>query len=148
VRLKVRFETPIGVPVEAELEPGEDLYQVLRERGAAGWTAVRLRYQGIALPLACEGCFDWRLLGAVVIERDGFVEAVAIGGAEYKRRDLAERRSLPRVIKYSRGAREGDPAPLVEGSGQDRYVTLVRFVGDGPCPPELCRRDRSDPAGD
>jgi len=140
MKLKVRFETPIGVPVEAELEPGEDLYAVLRERGAAGWTAVRLRYKGITLPLACEACFDWRLLGARVVERDGFVEAVVVGGAEYKRRDLAERRDLPRVIKYSRGARDGDPAHLVEASRQDRYVTLVQFVGDGPCPPEFCRK--------
>ena len=139
MRLKVRFETPIGVPVEAELEDGEDLYAVLRERGAAGWTAVRLRYQGIVLPLACERCFDWRLLGAKVVESGGFVEAVTLGGAVYKRRDLAERRDLPRVIKYSRGAREGDPPHLVEGSNQDRYVTLVRFVGEGPCPPEFCR---------
>ena len=140
MKLKVRFETPLGVPVEAELEPNEDLLDVLRQRGSEGWTAVRLRYRGIVLPLSCEKCFDWRLLGAAPIEKGGLVEAVVVGGAEYKRRDLSERRGMARTVKYSRGARDGDPAYLVEGSGQDRYVTLVRFVGEGDCPKGYCRK--------
>lgn len=108
----------------------------LRAFGAIGWRSGIVPPGGYRFPLANEGDFDWRLIGArrgtCTIdgeEREGVWHA----GLFYSRRELAEqdRKRLGRAVKYSRGARSTDPPEIVEdGGGEFRYVTLAVFRGN------------------
>lgn len=111
-------------------------YDALRALGAKGMWSGDLPNGGLRLPLANEVDFDWRLIGGrIYTDKDGDI-AVWARGYSWKRRHLPanEKKNMPEIIKYSRGARPTDDPVIIEGDEGTsfRYVTLVTFAGGGP----------------
>ncbi len=139
----VRFLTDLGadvlVPVKGDnaVQVKQAVLRALREFGRLGWRSGDPPRGGFRFSLANEPDFDWRLVGArrgtVTVnseERQGVWHA----GYFYTRRELEAnpRMNLGAAVKYSRGAKNTDPADLVEeGEGAFRYVTLAVFRGEG-----------------
>jgi hypothetical protein len=121
----------LGVPVDASR-----YYDALRSFGAKGLWSGDIPNGGFRLPLANESDFDWRLIGGrVYTDKDGDVTVWA-RGYSWKRRHLAanEKKNMPEIVKYSRGARPTDDPIVIEGDEGTsfRYVTLITFAGGSP----------------
>ena len=140
---EIRFRTELGaevlVPLQGESarEVRKDVLRAMREFGRYGWRAAHVPPGGLRFPLASEPDFDWTLLGArrgtCTVEHEER-EGVWYDGQFYTRRELEAnpRMKLGRAVKYSRGAKNTDPAEVVEeGDGSVRYVTLAVFRGEG-----------------
>ena len=139
----VRFVNELGAEVlvavkgDTPSQVKQAVLRALRDFGRLGWRSGDLPRGGYRFPLANEPDFDWRLFGG----RRGTVsvngeerQGVWHGGYFYTRRDLEAnpRMNLDAAVKYSRGAKDTDPAEMVEeGEGAFRYVTLAVFRGDG-----------------
>ncbi|WP_229776794.1 single-stranded DNA-binding protein, partial [Deinococcus ruber] len=109
---------------------------VLRRYGQQGWTSGELPAGGLRLPYDMAEVFDWSLIGARPYVNSDGEACVMWQGQSYKKRDLDEvdtkKLKLPRIVKYSRGARPTDPPHLKEGEeGGVQYVTLISFKGAG-----------------
>ena len=127
---------PLGTSLSVEVEDERDLLNVLRRYGRQGWTSGELPAGGLSLPLAMADNFDWALIGARPYTNSDGEACVLYKGQSYKRRELDEvdtkKLKLPRIVKYSRGARPTDPLHLKEGEeGGVQYVTLISFRGAG-----------------
>jgi len=127
---------PLGTSISVDVPEDRDLLSVLRRYGRQGWTSGEIPAGGISLPLAMADTFDWSLIGARPYTTPDGEQAVIHKGQSYKRRELDEvdtkKIKLPRIVKYSRGARPTDPAHLKEGEeGGVQYVTLISFRGGG-----------------
>ncbi|GGR12409.1 single-stranded DNA-binding protein [Deinococcus ruber] len=127
---------PLGTSLSVEVEDERDLLNVLRRYGRQGWTSGELPAGGLSLPLAMADNFDWALIGARPYTNGDGEACVLYKGQSYKRRELDEvdtkKLKLPRIVKYSRGARPTDPPHLKEGEeGGVQYVTLISFRGAG-----------------
>lgn len=152
---EIRFRTDLGsevlVPLQGESarEIRRDVLRAMREFGRYGWRAAHVPPGGLRFPLASEPDFDWTLLGArrgtCTVEGEER-KGVWYGGQFYTRREFEAnpRMKLVRAVKYSRGAKNTDPAEVVEeGDGSFRYVTLAVFRGEG-----RRREDLAAPARD
>ena len=127
---------PLGTSISVDVPEERDLLGVLRRYGRQGWTSGEIPAGGLSLPLAMADNFDWSLIGARAYTGGDGEQAVIYKGQSYKRRELDEvdtkKIKLPRIVKYSRGARPTDPAHLKEGEeGGVQYVTLISFRGGG-----------------
>ena len=127
---------PLGTSLSVEVEDERDLLNVLRRYGRQGWTSGELPAGGLSLPLAMADNFDWALIGARPYTNNDGEACVLYKGQSYKRRELEEvdtkKLKLPKLVKYSRGARPTDPLHLKEGEeGGVQYVTLISFRGAG-----------------
>lgn len=127
---------PLGTSISVEVPEERDLLSVLRRYGRQGWTSGEIPAGGLSLPLAMADSFDWSLIGARAYTSADGEQAVIYKGQSYKRRELDEvdtkKIKLPRIVKYSRGARPTDPTHLKEGEeGGVQYVTLISFRGGG-----------------
>ena len=142
-RAEIRFVTELGVEVFVPIDGSgareirRAVFRALREYGGIGWRAISIPPGGLRFPLASEADFDWRLLGArrgtCTIENEER-EGVWHAGQFYTRREFEAnpRMKLGHAVKYSRGAKNGDPPEVVEeGDGSFKYVTLAVFRGDG-----------------
>lgn len=134
---------PLGTSLSVEVADERELLGVLRRYGKNGWTSGELPPGGLVLPLAMADSFDWALIGARPYTNADGESSVLYRGQSYKRRELDEvdtkKLKLPRIVKYSRGARPTDPLHLKEGEeGGVQYVTLMTFRGNGrPIEPYL-----------
>lgn len=125
----------LGTKITIDCKDESEMHQVLRQYGKRGWTSGEIPPGGIILPLAMADTFDWSLIGAREFANQDGEKCVFHKGQVYKRRELEEvdtkKLKLPKVIKYSRGARPTDPEHLKEGEESVRYVTLITFRGNG-----------------
>jgi len=139
----VRFINELGaevlVPVKGDTasQVRKAVLRTLRDYGRMGWRSGDVPPGGFRFPLANEPDFDWRLIGGrrgtCTVEGEER-EGVWYAGLFYTRRDLEPNRrmKLAAAVKYSRGAKNTDPAEIVEeGDGSFRYVTLAVFRGEG-----------------
>ncbi|WP_425146178.1 single-stranded DNA-binding protein [Deinococcus sp.] len=127
---------PLGTSLSVEVVDERDLLTVLRRYGRQGWTSGELPAGGLSLPLSMADSFDWSLIGARPYTNNDGEACVLYRGQSYKRRELDEvdtkKLKLPKLVKYSRGARPTDPPHLKEGEeGGVQYVTLISFRGAG-----------------
>ena len=127
---------PLGTSISVDVAEERELLSVLRRYGRQGWTSGDIPAGGLSLPLAMADTFDWALIGARAYTSEGGEQAVIHKGQSYKRRELDEvdtkKIKLPRIVKYSRGARPTDLLNLKEGEeGGVQYVTLISFRGGG-----------------
>lgn len=127
---------PLGTSLSVDVADDRDLLSTLRRYGRQGWTSGELPTGGLVLPLAMADLFDWSLIGAREWTTPEGEHVVIYKGVSYKRRELDEvdtkKLKLPKLVKYSRGARPTDPPHLKEGEeGGVQYVTLVSFRGGG-----------------
>jgi DdrB-like protein len=127
---------PLGTSISVEVPEERELLGVLRRYGRQGWTSGEIPAGGLSLPLAMADNFDWALIGARAYTSPDGEQAVIYKGQSYKRRELDEvdtkKIKLPRIVKYSRGARPTDPLHLKEGEeGGVQYITLISFRGAG-----------------
>ncbi|MFC4455054.1 single-stranded DNA-binding protein [Deinococcus sonorensis] len=127
---------PLGTSLSVEVPDERDMLTVLRRYGKSGWTSGEIPPGGLQLPLSMADLFDWTLIGARAYTTSDGEQAVMYRGQSYKRRELDEvdtkKLKLPKIVKYSRGARPTDPPHLKEGEeGGVQYVTLISFRGGG-----------------
>lgn len=139
----VRFVNELGaevlIPVNGDTasQVSQAVLRALREYGRMGWRSGDVPRGGFRFPLANEPDFDWRLIGGrrgTCTVDDEERQGVWYAGQFYTRRDLEPnpRMKLAAAVKYSRGAKNTDPAEIVEeGDGSFRYVTLAVFRGEG-----------------
>ncbi len=145
VQLLSRMDVPVTFPLL--LDSGEDLEASLlrlqRTCGAHGFHPP-LPPGGWFFPLANFEDFDWRLIGARAGTR---TFPAAAGGTEQragvwwgnrfysKRHEQAVRtrsRTMPEAVWFSRASSGSEPPGVaVETSGDQKYVRLVTFKGDG-----------------
>jgi hypothetical protein len=145
VQLFSRMDVPVTFPLL--LDSGEDLEASLlrlqRTCGAHGFHPP-LPPGGWFFPLANFEDFDWRLIGARAGTR---TFPAAAGGTEQragvwwgnrfysKRHEQAVRtrsRTMPEAVWFSRASSGSEPPGVaVETSGDQKYVRLVTFKGDG-----------------
>ncbi|GGI86902.1 single-stranded DNA-binding protein [Deinococcus wulumuqiensis] len=124
---------PLGQRISVECTDYADSLSKMREWGAKGFVSGEIPAGGYQLPYSMADTFDWALIGARKWTTPEGEDVVLHGGKSYKRRDLEAnpRKSMPAVIKYSRGAKSSDPEHLKEGEdGGFQYVTLAVFRGD------------------
>lgn len=135
----LELENELGHRISVKMADVDDYGRIARLFGRKGWCSGEIK-GGLRLPYAQRDDFDWSIIGA----RDGFtvkdnhgreVPCVSWRGRVYKRRDMDadEKKNMPAMTKYSRGANDDDIAAghVVEGEGNFRYVTLVTFKGGG-----------------
>ncbi|ADV68403.1 single-stranded DNA-binding protein [Deinococcus maricopensis] len=127
---------PLGTSISVDVQDDRDILNTLRKYGKGGWTSGDIPAGGLSLPLAMADNFDWTLIGARPYTNADGEQAVMYKGQSYKRRELDEvdtkKLKLPKIVKYSRGARPTDPPHLKEGEeGGVQYVTLISFRGNG-----------------
>ena len=128
----IRFISDLGAEVLVAVK-GDTANQVrkavlrtLRDYGRMGWRSGDVPPGGFRFPLANELDFDWRLIGgrrATCTVEGEEREGVWYAGLFYTRRDLEPnpRMKLAAAVKYSRGAKNTDPADIVEeGDGSFR----------------------------
>jgi hypothetical protein len=133
----ITFQTDIGASVTVTTTVDE-VHDLQRTLGRAGWSSITLPPGGLYLPLELEPHFDWSLLGA---RKATFGDEVRVlfQGFWYTRRELEERapsrklpHGMPRAVRYSRGARPSEDDTVAENSeGGIRMVSLVTFKGPG-----------------
>lgn len=127
---------PLGTQLTVEVQDDKDVLTILRRYGKNGWTSGELPPGGLVLPLAMADIFDWSLIGARPYVNNDGESCVLYKGQSFKRRELEEvdtkKIKLPKIVKYSRGARPTDLPHLKEGEeGGVQYVTLITFRGNG-----------------
>lgn len=133
---QVHLTGPLGTSISVDIQDERDLLATLRRWGKSGWSSGEIPAGGLVLPLAMADSFDWTLIGARPYTNAEGEAAVMYRGQSYKRRELDEvdtkKLKLPKIVKYSRGARPTDPPHLKEGEeGGVQYVTLITFRGNG-----------------
>ncbi|WP_045234277.1 single-stranded DNA-binding protein [Deinococcus pimensis] len=133
---QIHLTGPLGTSLTVEVQDERDIIATLRKYGKSGWTSGEIPPGGLVLPLAMADLFDWTLIGARPFTTDDGEQCVFYRGQTYKRRELDEvdtkKLKLPKIVKYSRGARPTDPTHLKEGEeGSVQYVTLITFRGGG-----------------
>lgn len=125
----------LGTKITVHVKDEDEMLRVMRQYGRRGWTSGEIPAGGLILPLAMADTFDWSLIGAREFTNSEGEKSVYHKGQVYKRRELEEvdtkKLKLPRIVKYSRGARPTDPEHLKEGEESVRYVTLITFRGNG-----------------
>ncbi|GGR16385.1 single-stranded DNA-binding protein [Deinococcus ruber] len=134
--ITLHFTGPLGTSITVDLTNESEVIPTLRRLGKQGWTSGNIPAGGLVLPLAMADNFDWSLIGAHPYTNSDGESCVMYRGHSYKRRDLDEvdtkKLRLPRITKFSRGAKPTDPAHLKEGEdGGVQYVTLISFKGAG-----------------
>lgn len=134
--IQLHLVGPLGTSISVTINDEKELLPTLRKYGRSGWSSGEMPAGGITLPLSMADTFDWSLIGARPYTNADGEQAVMYRGQSYKRRELEEvntkKMSLPKIVKYSRGARPTDPAHLKEGEeGGVQYVTLITFRGVG-----------------
>lgn len=127
---------PLGTSISVDVQDERDILTTLRKYGKSGWTSGDLPAGGLVLPLAMADLFDWTLIGARPYVNNDGEACVLYKGQTYKRRELEEvdtkKLKLPKIVKYSRGARPTDLPHLKEGEdGGVQYITLITFRGGG-----------------
>lgn len=133
----------IGSQVTVYAESPEHLRELQREYGRRGFRPLgEVPSGGYKLPFAQHDTFDWSLIGATTWTSPEGDKCVIHDGHVYKQRVLEEVDSrkvkLPPAIKYSRGAKTGDPEHVREkADGEFEYRTLILFRGKGPTTPEF-----------
>lgn len=136
MNITLHLTGPLGTSITVNLANESEVLPTLRRFGKQGWTSGEIPAGGLVLPLAMADTFDWSLIGARPYLNNEGEQCVMYRGQSYKRRDLDEvdtkKIRLPRITKFSRGARPTDPAHLKEGDESGvQYVTLLRFAGGG-----------------
>jgi hypothetical protein len=136
VTLSLNLVGMLGTSLTVHLENEQQVLPTLRQYGLQGWTSGSIPAGGLVLPLAMADTFDWALIGARAYTSPDGEQAVMYRGQSYKRRELDEvdtkKVKLPRIVKFSRGARPTDPAHLKEGDESGvQYVSLISFRGNG-----------------
>ena len=134
--LEIHFIGPLGTSMSVSVQDEKEILPTLRRFGKGGWTSGDIPAGGLSLPLAMADAFDWSLIGARPYINSEGEQCVMHRGQSYKRRELDEvetkKMRLPKIVKYSRGARPTDPLHLKEGEeGGVQYVTLITFRGNG-----------------
>lgn len=134
--IQLHLVGPLGTSISVEVKDEHDIFPTLRKYGKSGWSSGDIPAGGLSLPLAMADNFDWNLIGARPYTNAEGEQAVMYRGQSYKRRELDEvdtkKVKLPKIVKYSRGARPTDLPHLKEGEdGGVQYVTLITFRGGG-----------------
>lgn len=134
--IQLHLTGPLGTAISVEVHDEKEIMPTLRKYGKSGWSSGDIPAGGISLPLAMADSFDWALIGARPYVNAEGEQAVMYKGQSYKRRELEEvntkKVSLPKIVKYSRGARPTDLPHIKEGEeGGVQYVTLITFRGNG-----------------
>jgi hypothetical protein len=136
-RALVNFTTNWGFSVSVETT--SDTYlETLRTYGRRRWFSGDVPPKGFRFPYDNEHDFDWALLGGRLFVNEQKETCVSCRGHVWKRRVVPATKTkhytFPETIKYSRGAKQGDPPEVQEtGDGEIAYVTLVRFMGGERC---------------
>ncbi len=134
--IQLHLVGPLGTSISIEVQEEREIFPALRKYGKSGWSSGDLPAGGVSLPLAMADIFDWSLIGARPYTNADGEQAVMYRGQSYKRRELDEvdtkKLKLPKIVKYSRGARPTDLPHLKEGEdGGVQYITLITFRGGG-----------------
>lgn len=131
--IRIDFVTDLGAKVAVDVEDETRLLAVQRQYGRLGWTSGEIPAGGYQFPLDNAEDFDWSLIGARKWVNPEGEEMIIHKGLAYRRRDLeavdSRKLTLPKAVKYSRGARGTDPEHVREVQGEFSYVTLVFFRG-------------------
>lgn len=132
--LHIEFTTDLGARVTVDASSVEEIIELQRRYGRMGWYSGEVPSGGFIFPLENEPDFDWALLGGRKITTKEGEEVVICRGYSYKRRELeaveTKKLTMPKAVKYSRGARPTDPEHLREkADGDIEYVTLAIFRG-------------------
>ena len=143
--MKNRLEQPVTV----ETEDMSEVYAMIRQFGAAGWTCGEVPAGGYTLPYEAAENFDWAMIGArhfTFVKDNEEIHAVEHRGTIFTRRHMPATtgaKKMPAKYKYSRGAKPSDPPHMVEkGQGDIDYVPLISFVGNGRTPDALKKQPR------
>ena len=122
--LHIEFITDLGARVTVDVESEAKLLDVQRQYGRLGWTSGDVPTGGYQFPLENEPDFDWSLIGARKWQNPEGEEMIIHRGYAYRRRELeavdSRKIKLPAAVKYSRGAKNTDPA---------RYDRLLQKPG-------------------
>ncbi len=134
--IQLHFTGPLGTSISVGVQDDKEIFPTLRKYGRSGWSSGDIPAGGVTLPLAMADNFDWSLIGARHYTNAEGEQAVMYKGQSYKRRELDEvdtkKVKLPKIVKYSRGARPTDLPYLKEGEeGGVQYITLITFRGNG-----------------
>lgn len=136
---QIELQGPLGQKIMVEFTDYPHSLALMREWGARGFTSGTVPHGGYQLPYCMADSFDWALIGARKWTNPEGEEVILHQGKAYKRRELGanEKKNMPAVIKYSRGAKNSDPEHLKEGEdGGFQYVTLAVFRGNGKTIPD------------
>ncbi|AZI44032.1 single-stranded DNA-binding protein [Deinococcus psychrotolerans] len=134
--IQIHLTSPIGTAISVAVENAASILPTVRQYGKLGYTSGEVPSGGHSLPLANADDFDFALIGAhPYINKEGEA-CIMHRGQSYKRRELEavenKKMSLPKIVKYSRGARPTDLPHVKEGEdGGIQYVTLLTFRGGG-----------------
>lgn len=131
---QLHLKGTLGEQISVEFTDNAHRLQLMREWGARGFMSGEVPAGGYQLPYCMADTFDVTLIGGRRWKNPEGEEVILHGGRAYKRRELAanEKKNMPAVIKYSRGAKSGDPEHLKEGEdGGFQYVTLLVFKSNG-----------------
>lgn len=130
---------PFWHRTSVETTPAE-LPQTLLEFGKLGYVPEAVPPGGWRFPYDNHDDFPWEMIGATkkTFTGDNGQQRVVVfyKGEAYTQRVLHANpnKNLPAAIKYSRGARPGDPPDIIEADGDFKYVTLIIFKGAGKTP--------------
>lgn len=134
--IQIHLTSHLGTAISVSVEEAAHILPTLRQYGRLGYTSGEVPSGGFSLPLANADDFDFALIGAhPYVNKEGEA-CVMYRGQSYKRRELeaveTKKMSLPKILKYSRGARLTDLPHVKEGEdGGVQYVTLITFRGGG-----------------
>ncbi|MEW5926845.1 MAG: single-stranded DNA-binding protein [Gemmatimonadota bacterium] len=164
VLLHSRMDVPVTFPLL--VDSGEDLEASLlrlqRTYGAQGFHPP-LPPGGWFFPLANYEDFDWRLIGAKpgtrtfrdpaggTEQREGVWWGNRFYSKRHEQAVSSRSRTMPEAIWFSRASNGSEPPGVaVETSGDQKYVRLVTFKGDGSRKRMFARppgdRERARPA--
>lgn len=132
--IELHLTGPLGQQISVQCDGYEDSLAKQREWGSKGFASGSIPAGGYQLPYCMADTFDVSLIGGRRWTTPEGEEVILHGGRSYKRREMAanEKKNMPAVIKYSRGAKGSDPEHLKEGEdGGFQYVTLISFRGNG-----------------
>jgi len=134
--IRLHLTSLLGTAISVAVESASDILPTLRQYGRLGYTSGEVPSGGFSLPLANANDFDFALIGAHPYTNKEGEACVMFKGQSYKRRELEavenKKMSLPKIVKYSRGARPTDIPHVKEGeAGGVQYVTLLTFRGAG-----------------
>ena len=132
--LHIKFTTDLGAVVTVDASSVEEVVELQCRYGRMGWYSGEVPSGGFIFPLENESDFDWALIGGRKITTKEGDEVVICRGYSYKRRELeaveTKKLTMPKAVKYSRGAKPTDALHLREkADGDIEYVTLAIFRG-------------------